>query len=132
MEGGCKKRLCSCWKTSSSSTRLLGFMLPLMVVFGVVGLMGSKSSSYYHPWVRSSLFPGYSSKGAGSVEETIPPPGDGGESFEVWRTVVGGEEKEKALSADYNLNRSAAPPLAVVATRTVPHVRNLVLLFIII
>ncbi|XP_073062829.1 probable glycosyltransferase At5g03795 [Primulina eburnea] len=124
MEGGCKRRVCSCWKTSSSSTRLLGFILPLMVVFGVVGLMGSKSSSYDHPWVRSSLFPGYSSQGALSVEKIIPPPGDGDEAFDVWRTVVGSEEKEEALSADYDLNRSAAPPLAVVATRIVPHVEE--------
>lgn len=121
MEGGCKRSLCSWWKTSSSSTRLLCFLLPLMVVFGVVGLMGSKSSSYNHPWIRTSLFPVYSNNGAGSVEESIPPPEDGGTAFELRRTVVGGGEKAEALSADYNLNRSAAPPLAVVATTTVPH-----------
>ncbi|XP_073156589.1 probable glycosyltransferase At5g03795 [Henckelia pumila] len=127
MEGGCKRRVCSWWKTSSSSTRLLGFMLPLMVVFGVVGLMGSKSSGYDHPWVRTSLFPGYSSNnGGGSADESVPPLGDGGAAFELWRPVVGGGEKEEALSADYNLNRFAAPPLAVVDTRTLhpPHVEE--------
>ncbi|KZV29473.1 putative glycosyltransferase [Dorcoceras hygrometricum] len=122
MDGRCKRSVCSWWKTTPSSTRLLGFMLPLMVVFGVVGLMGSKYSSYSPPWIRSSLFPGYGSNGAGSVQENIPTSGDGGEALELWRTVVSGGEKEEALSADYNLNRSAAPPLAVVATRTVPHV----------
>ncbi|XP_073066708.1 probable glycosyltransferase At5g03795 [Primulina eburnea] len=125
MDGGCKRRVCSWWKTSSSSTRLLCFLLPLMVVFGVVGLMGSQSSSYNHPWVRSSLFPVYSNHGAGSVKQSTPPPGDGGVAFEFWRTVAGGGDKEKALSADYNLNRSAAPPLAVVATR-MPHVEEVV------
>ncbi|KAL0291326.1 UNVERIFIED_CONTAM: putative glycosyltransferase [Sesamum calycinum] len=125
---GCKRRVCSWWKTSSSSTRVLGFILPLMVVSGLVVLVSSKSlnwlfASNYYPWAWSSVLPGASSSSGvyGSFENNssvlikgfAPPPDDGGSGLELRRRVVGGGERQEAISVDYNLHRLAAPPLAV-------------------
>lgn len=134
---GCNKRLCSWWKTLSSSTRLLGLMLPLMVLSGLVVLLGSKSSNWlfasnYYPWAWSSVFPGATFSGDGthenssnSVMDFVPPVEDGGSGLELRRSVVGGGEREEALSVDYNLQHSAAPPLAIQVTAAEPPVRTL-------
>ncbi|KAI3471998.1 hypothetical protein Pfo_028686 [Paulownia fortunei] len=136
MEGYCKKRLCSWWKTSSSSTRLLGFMVPLMVVSGLVVLLGSKSSnslfaSNYYPWAWSSVYPGAPFSGYGthdnyssSSKDFVPPAEDGSSGLELRRRVVGGGEREEALAVDYNLHRSAAPPLAIEAREAEPPVEK--------
>ncbi|KAI3473952.1 hypothetical protein Pfo_028526 [Paulownia fortunei] len=93
--------MCSWWKTSSSSTRLLGFMVPLMVVSGLVVLLGSKSSN--------SLFVPITILGLGfGVEE------EGGGR---WR-------KRGGARGDYNLHRSAAPPLAIEAREAEPPVEK--------
>lgn len=122
---GCKKRLCSWWKTSSSSTRLMGFIVPLMVVSGLVVLVGPKSSNWvfasgYYPWAWSSVFPaapfsnGTHDRNHSTVfDGYVPPAEDTTSGFELRRRVVGGGEIEEALAVDYNLHRSAAPPLAV-------------------
>ncbi|KAK6140105.1 hypothetical protein DH2020_026103 [Rehmannia glutinosa] len=131
---GCKKRLCSWWKTSSSSTRLLGFMVPLMVVSGLVVLLGSKSSNWvfasnYYPWAWSSVFPGAPVSGYGSnfsaFNDFAPPAEEGGSGLELRRRVVGGvDAEEAALAVDYNLRRSAAPPVAVQVREAEPHVED--------
>ncbi|KAG8376648.1 hypothetical protein BUALT_Bualt09G0085300 [Buddleja alternifolia] len=104
MMEGCKKRLCSWWKTSSLYTRVLGFMVPLMAVSAMVVLVGPNKSSN---WLFAANY--YSS----SFKDFVPAAGDGGAGLELRRRVVGGGDRQEALSADYNLNRSAAPPLAV-------------------
>ncbi|KAL2554309.1 putative glycosyltransferase [Forsythia ovata] len=113
---GCKKRVCSWWRTSSSSTRLLGFMVPLfvallLVVWGGSGSSGGQFSSDYYPTVWSSIISSQSvlknSSGGGS-EESVASPMDGGE-----RWVGGGGEREEAHSDDYIHNRSVSPPLAI-------------------
>ncbi|KAK6140022.1 hypothetical protein DH2020_026238 [Rehmannia glutinosa] len=131
---GCKKRLCSWWKTSSSSTRLLGFMVPLMVVSGLVVLLGSKSSNWvfasnYYPWAWSSVFPGVPVSGYGSnfsgFNDFAPPVDEGGSGLELRRRVVGGgDTEEAALAVDYNLRRSAAPPVAVEVREAEPPVED--------
>ncbi|PIN04247.1 Acetylglucosaminyltransferase EXT1/exostosin 1 [Handroanthus impetiginosus] len=52
--------MCSWLKKSASSMRLLGFIVPLMVVFGLVVLLGPSSSNWpfvsnYYPWTWSSV-----------------------------------------------------------------------------
>ncbi|KAK6147113.1 hypothetical protein DH2020_018025 [Rehmannia glutinosa] len=132
---GCKKRLCSWWKTSSSSTRLLGFMVPLMVVSGLVVLLGSNSSNwvfasnYYYPWAWSSVFPGAPVSGYGTnfsgFNDFAPPVDEGGSGLELRRRVVGGgDTEEAALAVDYNLRRSTAPPVAVEVREAEPPVED--------
>ncbi|KAL6574927.1 hypothetical protein OROMI_012212 [Orobanche minor] len=109
---GCRRRLCSSWwRPPSSSTRFLGFMLPLMVVSGLLFLLGS-SSSYYYPrsWSWSSVF-----TAPGSFKEFVPKAEGGGSGLELRREVVaGGAKREEALAVDYNIHgAAAAPPLAV-------------------
>ncbi|KAL6521159.1 hypothetical protein OROGR_017728 [Orobanche gracilis] len=109
---GCRRRLCSSWwKASSSSTRFLGFMLPLMVVSGLLFLLGS-SSSYYYPrsWSWSSVF-----TAAGSFKEFVPHAEGSGSGMELRQEMVaGGAEREEALAVDYNIHgAAAASPLAV-------------------
>ncbi|KAL0374969.1 UNVERIFIED_CONTAM: hypothetical protein Sradi_3412600 [Sesamum radiatum] len=107
----------------------LGFILPLMVVSGLVVLVSSKSSNWlfasdYYPWAWSSVLPGASSSSSGIygsfennssdlIKGVAPPPDDGGSGLELRRRVVGGGERQEAISVDYNLHRIAAPPLAV-------------------
>lgn len=126
---GCNRRLCSWWKTSSSSSRLLGFIVPLMAVSVMVVLMGSKSSNWilssnYYPWTWGPVYPGphlsgfRNSTGAGF----FPPPAEDG--LELRRRVVGGGEREEAISVDYALERSAAPPVGIQAREAEPPVRT--------
>ncbi|KAL3839736.1 hypothetical protein ACJIZ3_024327 [Penstemon smallii] len=119
----CKKSLCSWWKTSSSSKRLIGFILPLIVVSAFVALMGLKSpnwilSSSYYPRAWSSV----SSGEHNFLGNFVPPPEEGGAGLELRRRVVGGGEKEEALSVDYNFNHSVAPPLGVQVSEAEPPV----------
>ncbi|KAH6762262.1 Exostosin family protein [Perilla frutescens var. hirtella] len=125
---GCSRRVCSWWKTSSSSTWLIGFILPLMVVSAMVVLSGSKSSNWlfssnYYPWTWGSVYSPVSSfSGNRTLDNSTtvfsPPMEDGGAGLELRRRVVGGgEEREEALATDYTLQRSAAPPLATVQVR---------------
>lgn len=135
---GFNRRMWSWWRTSSSSARLLGFMVPLMVVSVMVVLMGSKSSNWllssnYYPWTWGSVYSGSSLSGfrapdnsSAAFGEFQPPAEDGGAGLELRRRVVGGGEREEALSVDYALERSAAaPPLDVQVREAEPPVRNL-------
>ncbi|KAL8039631.1 hypothetical protein ABFS82_10G047000 [Erythranthe guttata] len=122
---GCRKSVCSWWKTASSSTRLLGFMLPLMVVSVMVVLMGYNSSNWFfdsgfYPWAWGSVYPPRAPFSQGFV----PPPADGGIDAFQWRQTVvgGGGEREEALVVDYNLHRSAAPPLSIQVSAAEPPV----------
>lgn len=139
MEGRyCNKRLSSWWKTSSSSTRLLGFIAPLMAVSVMVVLMGSKSSNWilssnYYPWTwgtpvyPTSRAPHNSTTATAAAMELLPPPAeDGGGGMELRRRVVGGGEREEALSVDYTPERAAAPPVGIqVREAAEPPVRTL-------
>ncbi|KAK6140056.1 hypothetical protein DH2020_026191 [Rehmannia glutinosa] len=109
-------------------------MVPLMVVSGLVVLLGSKSSNWvfasnYYPWAWSSVFPGAPVSGYGSnfsgFNDFAPPAEEGGSGLELRRRVVGGGDTEvAALAVDYNLRRSAAPPVAVEVREAEPPVED--------
>ncbi|GER45415.1 exostosin family protein [Striga asiatica] len=112
---GFRKGLCSWWKTPAPAlTRVLWFLVPLMVVSGFVVLLGSGSPGYY-PWPWNSvLSPAGPSRFSGGLKGFSPPSQD----LELRRRVVagGGELREDALAVDYSLHTSsAAPPLAAAA-----------------
>ncbi|KAK4481131.1 hypothetical protein RD792_012008, partial [Penstemon davidsonii] len=92
-----------------------------------VALMGLKSpnwvlSSSYNPWAWSSVSSGEHDF-LGNFKDFVPPPENGGAGLELRRRVVGGGgEKEEALSVDYNLNHSVAPPLGVEVSEAEPPV----------
>lgn len=136
---GCNVRPFSWWKTSSSSTRLIGFIVPLMVVSAMVVLSSSSSSNWlfasnYYPWTWTSVYPssGYRSPAANFSKELPPPAQDGGAGLELRRSVVGGGEREEALSVDYSTQRAAAPPLGVQVREAEPPVRILSLIIFLI
>ncbi|KAL1549366.1 putative glycosyltransferase [Salvia divinorum] len=112
---GCNTRMLS------STARLLGFMVPLMVVSVMVVSMGSNSSNWifasnYYPWAWSSVSSLSSARNSSTAFDE--PPED---ALDLRRRVVGGGEREEALSADYTLQRSAAaPPLGVQVTQAEP------------
>ncbi|CAK9160427.1 unnamed protein product [Ilex paraguariensis] len=130
-----KKRVCPCWiPTSSSSSRILWFMLPLIVVSVFVGLLGSKPSSKWgfasqnYPWAWNSFITSYSGNGimsSDAVQGPVSPPKDTEANLDLRpRTVGGGDNREKSLSDDYNLNRSCSPPLSVEAVHVQQPVGN--------
>lgn len=135
---GCNVK--SWWKTSSSSTRLVGFIVPLMVVSAMVVLSGSTATSSnwlftsnYYPWTWTSVYPtssGYRSP-ANFSKELPPPAEDGRVGLELRRSVVGGGEREEALSADYSIKRSAAPPIGVQVREAETPVRISLIIFLI-
>ncbi|KAL2481312.1 putative glycosyltransferase [Abeliophyllum distichum] len=116
---GCKKKMRSWWRTSPS-TILLGFMVPLIVVSGLVALVGLISfnwlfNSNYYPWMKSSIFTSAPFSTNLNLSASVSPPKDGGVRLDLRRRVVGSGEIEEARSDDYRLNRSTAPPLAIEA-----------------
>lgn len=136
---GCNVRPFSWWKTSSSSTRLIGFIVPLMVVSAMVVLSSSSSSNWlfasnYYPWTWTSVYPSssYRSPAANFSKELPPPAEDGGAGLELRRSVVGGGEREEALSVDYSTQRAAAPLLGVQVREAEPPVRILSLIIFLI
>ncbi|PIN11106.1 Acetylglucosaminyltransferase EXT1/exostosin 1 [Handroanthus impetiginosus] len=135
---GYRKRMCSWCKKSASSTRLLGFMVPLMLVFGLVVLFCPSSSNWlfvsnYYPWTWSSVFSdggaavsGYRSSAnySRSFKGFVPPAEGGAGTSELQRRVVGGGERDEALSADYNPHGVAAPALDIDVREAEPPVEN--------
>ncbi|KAK3005664.1 hypothetical protein RJ639_006109 [Escallonia herrerae] len=129
--GDFKKGVFSWWKacTSGSSKLVLYLVVPLVVVSGFVGLLGTTSSNmgfdfryYARIWSisgggRSSVF----SSSSTATEGPVAPPE---ERLDLRPRVVGGSRRDEALSADNILNRSSAPPLAVEAIETPPHVNK--------
>ncbi|PIN11108.1 Acetylglucosaminyltransferase EXT1/exostosin 1 [Handroanthus impetiginosus] len=134
----CRKRMCSWLKKSASSTRLLGFMVPIMVVFGLVVLLGPSSSNWqyvsnYYPWTWSSVFPdggaavsGYGSRAnySRSFKGFVPPADGGAGTSELQRRVVSGGERDEAVSVDYNLQGFTTPPLDIDVREAEPPVEN--------
>ncbi|KAK3013701.1 hypothetical protein RJ639_009792 [Escallonia herrerae] len=126
-----KKGVFSWWKacTSGSSKLVLYLVVPLVVVSGFVGLLGTNSSNlgidfryYARIWSisgggRNSVFLSSST----ATEGPVAPPD---ERLDLRPRVVGGSRREEALSADNILKRSSAPPLAVEAIDTPPHVNK--------
>ncbi|XP_047958648.1 probable glycosyltransferase At5g03795 [Salvia hispanica] len=104
----------------SSTARLLGFMVPLLLVSVMVAVSNSNSNwifaSNYYPWTWTSSLSAARNSSAAAFDEAP------GEALDLRRRVVGGgEEREEALSADYTLQRSAAaPPLGVLVAEAEP------------
>ncbi|KAL2514296.1 putative glycosyltransferase [Forsythia ovata] len=116
---GCKKKMRSWWMTSPS-TILLGFMVPLIVVSGLVALVGLSSSNWllnsnYYPWMKSSIFSSAPFSANLNLSAAMSSPKDGRVKLDLRRRVVGSGEREEARSDDYGLNLSTAPPLAIEA-----------------
>lgn len=123
--GNTNKRLCACWYSpaSSSSTTLLLFMVPLIVISGFVSVLGpsttssdwSSMSMYRFPWLWSSAgfssssnFTGKNSYYNNSV--LVSPPTNRG-VLDLRSTVVVQVDanKEEAISDEYSvLNRSSS------------------------
>ena len=112
-------RLVSC--SSSSSLRLLLFMIPLIVISGCASVLGSRNSSWgfisRHPWPWSSP----SAATITSVKTPqVPSTKESEGLLDLHSTVVGVHHREEAISEDSVLNRSSSPPLDVEAAQPPP------------
>ncbi|CBI30212.3 unnamed protein product, partial [Vitis vinifera] len=112
-------RLVSC--SSSSSLRLLLFMIPLIVISGCASVLGSRNSSWgfisRHPWP-------WSSPTAATITSVktpqVPSTKESEGLLDLHSTVVGVHHREEAISEDSVLNRSSSPPLDVEAAQPPP------------
>lgn len=113
MASGNVDGLVSC--SSSSSMKLLLFMIPLLVVSGCVSVLGSRNSGWgfnsRYPWLWSSP-----TAKPPQVPATKPKEGH----LDLHSTVVGVHRREEAISEDSVVNRSSSPPLAVQPARPPP------------
>ncbi|KAF1002176.1 hypothetical protein AG4045_008301 [Apium graveolens] len=82
-----------------SSLKLLVFMVPLVLVSGIIVLSGVNGFNSY--WTPSSLFSSYLF--------------ESNKDFVGQRVAGGTDNKQEALADDYNLNRSSSPALSVQA-----------------
>lgn len=99
---------------SSSSFKLILFIVPLIVVSGCILVLGPKT---FRPWSFTS-FQGSSSSSSPKVAVNSSLAANSsakydGEYVDLRSRVVGVENREQAVSDDSNLNRSASPPLSV-------------------
>ncbi|GMP50138.1 hypothetical protein CsSME_00016877 [Camellia sinensis var. sinensis] len=108
-----EKRLCSWWCLSSSSLKLFGLIVPLILVSGFVGLVGPKNSNWVfdsnklYPWAWSSVIPSSSSSSSAMFI--------GLKSNSTRDSVSAKEEHLDAVSSSDEsiLYRSSPPPLPI-------------------
>ncbi|CAL5409271.1 unnamed protein product [Camellia sinensis] len=110
-----EKRLCSRWCLPSSSLKLFGLIVPLILVSGFVGLVGPKNSNWVfdsnklYPWARSTVIPSSSSSSSSSAMFV------GLKSNSTRDSVSAKKEHLDAVSSSDEsiLYRSSPPPLPI-------------------
>ncbi|CAL5361996.1 unnamed protein product [Camellia sinensis] len=111
-----EKRLCSWWCLSSSSLKLFGLIVPLILVSGFVGLVGPNNSNWVfdsnklYPLAWSSVIPSSSSSSSSSSAMFV-----GLKSNSTRDSVSAKEEHLDAVSSsDESIPyRSSPPPLPI-------------------
>ncbi|KAL7247941.1 hypothetical protein ACSBR2_002778 [Camellia fascicularis] len=109
-----EKIRCSWWCLSSSSLKLFGLIVPLILVCGFVGLVGPKNSNWVfdsnklYPWAWSSVIPSSSSSSSSAIFVGL-------KSNSTRDSVSAKEEHLNAVSSSDEsiLYRSSPPPLPI-------------------
>ncbi|KAJ1418889.1 putative glycosyltransferase [Sesbania bispinosa] len=129
--GSGRNSYCGAWRgssESSSSMKLLLFMMPLIVVAGLISLMGPNYP--YTSWVLipnppilwSSGTPSASNNGAASVAtmeaSTVSSDMKQKEGLVVMAVDLHGKEEKAIISDDSAFNHSSTPPLSIQAIQT--------------
>ena len=115
--------LLSC--SSSSSLKLLLFMIPLLVISGCVSVLGSRNSGWgfisRYPWLPSPATAAAAAAAMTRVKPVqVPPTKEKERLLDLHATVVGVHRREEAVSEDSVLNRSSSPPLDVEVAQPPP------------
>ncbi|ONH96338.1 hypothetical protein PRUPE_7G121600 [Prunus persica] len=108
--------------SSASSMAIFLFVVPLVVVFGLVSLLGPKTSNWVfisnsYPWLWSSqsTSPSLNLTGASNSSSEFPPLNDDVLGLRSSVVVVDMHSIEEAHSDDSLENRSSSPPLSIEA-----------------
>lgn len=106
--------------SSASSMAILLFVVPLVVVFGLVSLLGPKTSNWVfisnsYPWLwnSQSSSPSLNLTGASNSSSEFPPLNDDVLGLRSSVVVVDMHSIEEAHSDDSLQNRSSSPPLSI-------------------